>query len=115
MLEEMKKKVTIYLTSDKHQDKVILDSDISIYIFNDLLYFIDFRKVSKGDWIQTTGSEVPILGYGNVDLYIRKSNGSQGLLRLKDVVFCTDFSTNLVVFWLLRKQGFRYPPTCRRL
>ncbi len=115
MLEEMKKKVTIYLTGDKHQDEIILDSGMSIYIFNDLSYFTDFRKASRGDWIQATGSEIPILGYGNVDLYIWKPNGFQGLLRLKDVAFCTDFSANLVAFWLLRKQGFRCPSICRRL
>ncbi len=114
-MEETKKKVTIYLTGDKHQDEVILDSGASIHIFNDLSHFTDFRKASRGDWIQAAGSEVPILGYGNVDLYTRKPNGSQGLLRLKDVAFCTDFSANLVAFWLLRKQGFRCPPTRRRL
>ncbi len=50
-MEETKKKVTIYLTSDKHQDEVIFDSGASIYIFNDLSYFTDFRKASKRDWI----------------------------------------------------------------
>ncbi len=106
MLEETKKKVTIYLTNDKHQDKVILDSGMSIHIFNDLSYFTDFRKASKGNWIQATGSEVPILGYRNIDLYIWKSNSFQDLLRLKDVAFYIDFSTNLVIFWLLKKQSF---------
>ncbi len=103
----MKKKVTIFLTGDKYQDEVILDSGASIHIFNNLSHFTDFRKASRGNWIQTTGSEVPILGYGNVDLYTQKPNGSQDLMRLKDIAFYTDFSANLVAFWLLKKQGFQ--------
>ena len=49
---------------------------------------------------------MPILGYGDVTVQVTKPDKSKGILRLKNVAFCTDFNTNLVSFRLLRKRGF---------
>ena len=51
--------------------------------------------------------EIPILGYGDVDLQVTRPSGG-GILRLKDVAFCTDFNTNLVSFQMLRQRGFHW-------
>ena len=49
---------------------------------------------------------MPILGYGDVTVQVTKPDKSKGILRLKDVAFCTDFNTNLVSFRLLQKRGY---------
>jgi hypothetical protein len=79
----------------------ILDSRASLHVFNDLSRFSDFRNASRGDYLLAGASEVPILGYRNVDLRITKENGKKGILRLKEVTFCPDFVTNIVSFRLL--------------
>ena len=49
---------------------------------------------------------MPILGYGDVHLKVNKPNGNRGMIRLRNVAFCTDFATNLVSFRLLRKKDY---------
>jgi hypothetical protein len=80
----------------------ILDSGTTLHVFNDLSRFLNFRKAPRHQY----HSEVPILGYGDVHLQVTKPNGSKGMLRLKEVAFCTDFATNLVSFRLLREKGY---------
>jgi transposase InsO family protein len=86
----------------------ILDSGASLHVFNDLSRFSNFRKAPRGDYLLAGASEVPILGYGHVDLQITKQNGTKGILRLKDVAFCPDFVTNIVSFRLLRAKGIHW-------
>ena len=84
----------------------ILDSGTTIHVFNDLSRFQNFRKAPRYHYIIAGGSEVPILGYGDVHLQVVRPDGKKGTLRLKDVAFCTDFATNLVSFQLLRDKGY---------
>ena len=84
----------------------ILDSGTTLHIFNDLSRFHNFRKAPRHQYVTAGSSEVPILGYGDVDVRVTRPNGSRGTLRLKDVAFCTDFNTNLVSFNLLQKRGY---------
>jgi len=84
----------------------ILDSGTTLHIFNDLSRFYNFRKAPRGDYVIAGSSEIPILGYGDVDLEVTRLNGSKGVLRLKEVAYCTDFKTNLVSFRLLRNRGY---------
>jgi len=86
----------------------ILDSGASLHVFNDLSRFSSFRKAPRGDYLLAGASEVPILGYGNVDLRSTKENGTTGILRLKDVAFSPDFVTNIVSFRLLRARGIHW-------
>jgi len=85
----------------------ILDSGTTIHIFNDISRFYNFRKAPRHHYITAGNSDVPILGYGNVDVNVTRPNG-KGTLRLKDVAFCTDFATNLVSFRLLREKGYHW-------
>ena len=84
----------------------ILDSGTTLHIFNDLSRFHNFRKAPRHECVTAGSSEVPILGYGDVNLQVTRPNGSKGTLRLKKVAFCTDFNTNLVSFDLLQQRGY---------
>ena len=90
------------------QLSVILDSGTTIHIFNDLSRFYNFRRAPRGHCVIAGDSEVPILGYGDVDVNITKPNGSKGILRLRGVAYCADFATNLVSFRLLRKKKYHW-------
>ena len=83
----------------------ILDSGTTIHVFNDLSRFHNFRKAPHHHYLIAGNREVPILGYGEVDIDVTRPNRSKGTLRLKNVAFCTDFATNLVSFRLLREKG----------
>jgi hypothetical protein len=84
----------------------ILDSGTTIHVFNDLSRFHNFKKAPSHHVLIAGNSTVPILGYRDVNLQVNRPNGSRGTLRLKDVAFCTDFTTNLVSFRLLKQQGY---------
>jgi hypothetical protein len=83
----------------------ILDSGTTIHVYNDLSRFHNFRKAPRHHYLITGNYEVPILGYRDVDINTIRPNG-KGVLRLKNVAFCTNFATNLVSFRLLRKKGY---------
>jgi transposase InsO family protein len=99
---------SVFQTSPLYPLKLstILDSGSTLHVFNDLSRFHNFKKASRHEYITAGSSEVPILGYGNVNLRVTRPNGSKGILRLKDVAFCTDFNTNLVSFDLLQQRGY---------
>ena len=84
----------------------ILDLKTTLHIFNNLYCFYNFKKVLKYEYIIAGSSEVPILGYGDVTVQVTRPDKSKGVLRLKDVAFCTDFNTNLVSFHLRQKRGY---------
>ena len=84
----------------------ILDSGTTLHIFNDLSRFYNLRKAPRHEYVIAGSSEVPILGYGDVNIQVTRPDKSKGILRLRDVAFCTDFNTNLVSFRLLRKRGY---------
>ena len=83
---------------------IILDSGTTLYIFNNLFCFYNFRKAPRHKYVIARSSEVPILGYGDVIVQVTRPDKSKGVLRLKDVAFCTDFNTNLVSFRLHQKK-----------
>lgn len=84
----------------------ILDSGTTIHVFNDLSRFHNFRKAPRHHYLIAGNREVPILGYGDVDVDVTGPNRSKCKLHLKQVAFCTDFATNLVSFRLLRQKGY---------
>jgi hypothetical protein len=97
-----------FQASTPHPPKLstILDSGTTIHVFNDLSRFHNFRKAPRHHYLIAGNREVPILGYGEVDIDVMRPNRSKGTLRLKNVAFCTDFATNLVSFRLLREKGY---------
>jgi hypothetical protein len=84
----------------------ILDSGTTLHIFNDLSRFMNFCKAPSHHILTAGDHEVPILGYGDVHVSVTQPNGRIGTLQLKNAAFCTDFTTNLVSFRLLRKRGY---------
>ena len=86
----------------------IFNLGTTLYIFNNLSYFYNFRKALRHKYIIASSSEVPILGYSNVTIQVTKPNKSKGILCLKDVAFYTDFNTNLISFRLLQKQWTKW-------
>ena len=87
-------------TSQLHPLKLstIFDSGTTLYIFNNLSHFYNFKKALRHKYVITSSSEVPILGYGNITVQVTRPDKSKGILYLKDVAFCIDFNTNLVLF-----------------
>jgi hypothetical protein len=84
----------------------ILDLGTTLHIFNNISRFYNFSKALRHEYVIAGSLEVPILGYGDVNVQVIRPDKSKGILRLKDVAFYTDFNTNLVSFRLLRKRGY---------
>ena len=80
------------------RDLIILDSDVTIHVFNDLSQFLNFKKTSCDDYLLAACSEISILRYENMILQLKEDK----VLCLKKVIFCTDFVINLVSFRLLK-------------
>ena len=59
-----------YHTSQLHPLKLstILDLGTTLYIFNNLSRFYNFRKALRYKYVIAGSLEVPILGYGNVTI-----------------------------------------------
>ena len=87
---------------------IILKSDIIIHVFNDFSWFSNFWKTSKREYVIAEWLKVSILKYDDVMLQITKKNDKKKILRLKNVIFCTDFVTNLVSFELLREKEIHW-------
>ncbi|KAL3704530.1 hypothetical protein TMatcc_008201 [Talaromyces marneffei ATCC 18224] len=83
----------------------LLDSGSSIHVFNEFERFVNIRKAQVGDVLWAGSNQVPILGYGEVDIQVHGLGGKLQFLRLYNVAYCKDFVANLVSFYQLRKQG----------
>jgi hypothetical protein len=79
----------------------ILDLGTTLYIFNNLSCFYNFKKALRHEYIITRSLEVPILGYSDVTVQVIKPDKNKGILCLKDVAFYINFNINLVLFYLL--------------
>jgi hypothetical protein len=90
--------------SSTFRDLIILNSDVILYIFNNLSCFSNFWKTSKGDYLITKRSEISILGYD--DVVLRLKNGK--ILRFKNVAYCSDFATNLVLISHFINRGIHW-------
>jgi hypothetical protein len=47
---------------------LILDSGITLHIFNEFLCLINFRAAQPGDFVWAGDSKVAVLGYGEADI-----------------------------------------------
>ena len=93
----------LFYTSQLHPLKLstILDLGTTLYIFNNLFHFYNFRKALKYKYVITGSLEVPILGYNDIIVQVTRPDKSKGVLCLKDITLYIDFNTNLVSFHLL--------------
>jgi len=66
---------------------IILDSGITLYIFNKLIRFYNYYYVLENDCVYTRDSTVPILKYGEIDLELTYYS-KKVLLHFKNVTFC---------------------------
>ena len=69
---------------------VILNSGITLHIFNDLAHFYNLRKAPRDHYIVAGNSQVPILAYGDVNVTIKGRNSPQ-TLRLREVAYYSGF------------------------
>ena len=92
------------ITSYPLKNSAILDSGTTIHIFNELRRFLNFRTASS-DFVWAGEHQVPILGYGDVDIQVQGQHG-KSILRLHDVAYCENFACNLVSLRLLRRKGW---------
>ena len=101
---------TAAFTIDRYplKNSAILDSGTTIHIFNEISRFTNFRTADPRDFVWAGTERVPIQGYGNVDIEVTvpgNKQHSKRILRLNDVAFCQDFTSNLVSLRQLRKRG----------
>jgi GAG-pre-integrase domain len=92
------------------RSSTILDSGASLDIFNELARFKSIRKPKAGEehYLIAGDSEVKIEGYGRVDVPVIKSDGSIGILRIKNAAYCPTFAVNVVSFQCLYDRGIRW-------
>src|SRR6266513_5933459 len=97
-----------FQASDLHPLKfsTILDSGTTIDVSNNLSDLTNFRKAPRHHVLIAGNTKVLILGYGERILRIPGPDGIIRTIRLKNVAFCPDFTTNLVSFRLLRNNGY---------
>jgi hypothetical protein len=80
---------------------MILDSGTIIYVFNNLLQFINFHKTPSYHILTVGNHKVSILGYGNIHIKLKKLIRGTRTLWFRNTTFYTDFAINLVSFRLL--------------
>ena len=86
-------------------NSAILDSGTTLHIFNQISRFIDFRAAPPGDFVWAGNAQIPIRGYGEVDIRVNSPQGPL-IMRLYDVAYCEGLACNLVSFRLLRRKGY---------
>ncbi|RYP30088.1 hypothetical protein DL768_011201 [Monosporascus sp. mg162] len=93
---------------DKYSLKncAILDSGSSIHVFHDLTRFERFAKAPRGHIVLAGNTEVTILGYGDVTIYVEDSRGKKKGLVLKEVAYCQGFHCNIVSYERLEQEGY---------
>ncbi|EED19147.1 hypothetical protein TSTA_024690 [Talaromyces stipitatus ATCC 10500] len=74
------------------KNSAILDSGSTLYVFNKIARFINFRRAPDIDVLWAGDSPVNIIGYGD--------------LRLFNVAYCPSFATNLVLLRQLQKMDY---------
>jgi hypothetical protein len=85
-------------------NSAILDSGTTLYIFNQISRFYNFRAANPDDYVFAGNTKVRIQGYGEVDIRVRGPSGVR-ILRLYDVALCEGFVCNLVLLRLLQRRG----------
>ena len=107
MSKSLKKKIYVIFIKSVFQSStlslrnlIILDSEATIHVFNDLSQFSNFQKALHRDYLIIRSLEVSILSYEDVTLQTAKE-----VLQLKNVIFCTNFVINLVSFSLLKEKN----------
>ena len=82
----------------------ILDSGTTIHIFNNFARIKNIHPANPGDFVWAGTTKVLILGYGEVEIKVKKLN-QFNILRLLNVAYCKDFACNIVSLRRLREQG----------
>ena len=107
MIKKLKKKIYIIFmklifqsSTFSFRNLIILDLEIIIHVFNNFSWFSNFQKASHEDYFIVRNSEISILNYKNVTLQTTKK-----ILQLKNMIFCTNFATNLVLFSFLKEKN----------
>ena len=63
-------RISVYLL----KYSVILDSRTTLYMFNKISHFNNFRTVLLGDFVFTGSNKVSIQGYREVDIQVESTN-----------------------------------------
>lgn len=68
--------------------------------------FKNFERVTGNEFVFAGSKELPIIGYGDVDITIQNIQGEPRLLTLNRVAYCPQIGTNLVSLRKLRQLGY---------
>jgi hypothetical protein len=86
-------------------NSVILDSGATIHVFNKRSRFVTFTPAKLGDVLWAGDTQIPIQGYGDVEIRVNSPYGPRQI-RLLDAAFCKGIHCNLASLKELRKRGF---------
>lgn len=89
-------------------NSAILDSGSTIHIFNDITRFFNWIEADEEDYVFAGDSQVQILGYGDVDIIVKTSEGIRRVVRLREVAYCEGFACNIVSLRKLHRLGWRW-------
>jgi hypothetical protein len=87
------------------KNSAILDSGTTLYIFNQISRFLNFRT-TQGDFVWAGDHKIPILGYREVDIKVKQQIGGTRIMRLYDVALCKGITCNLVSLHVLCQKGY---------
>ena len=80
------------------KDLAILNSRVTIHIFNDLLRFLNFWKTFHDNYLLTESLKISILKYEDISIWYKNDK----ILYFKKMIFYMNFIINLMLFRLLK-------------
>ena len=83
----------------------ILDSGSTLNVFNQQSRFMSYQNAAIGDFLWAADRQVPIAGYGSVDLSVSTPRGTRKI-HLEDAAYCPSFICNVVSLDYLKDCGY---------
>ncbi len=98
---------TVFLTKFFYllRNFIILDFDSMIYVFNEIIWFLNFWSAQSDNFLWADNHKISIQSYDNINIEIQSSTDKR-LIRFHDVVFYKNFAVNLISFWQLHKLNY---------
>ncbi len=86
---------------------VIFNSDFIIYIFNEIIWFLNFYSAQSDNFFWTNDHKISIQKYDNINIEIQsQKSDNKKFMRFYDIAFCKNFTVNLMSFHQLHKLNY---------
>ena len=74
----------------------ILDLGSTIFIFNSFSRFYNYITADEDDCVHAGDTVVTILGYGDINIVVKTTEGIRKVIRLPNIAYCKGFVCNIV-------------------